>query len=133
MSWFFEAAHQCETALVQKTYRWPDRPSSQRFMVKGDTLIDAVYTVTELSLVHIEKYAEDALLFERLSVLLPLGVGTVSELPHPVEPKAEVVVAERVTDTKFLLQSDPYLKLVLCPGVGHDFPVMLSIHKRPIA
>ena len=67
-----------------------------------------------------------------VTILGSFRVASVSQLPEPIEPVAEVVVAEGVADTEFLLCCYPNLELVLCPGVCYDFPVVLPVHERSV-
>ena len=55
-----------------------------------------------------------------------------SQLAHSIEPKTEIIIAERRRCRKFLLQSDADFALMLGPGVRYDFPVVLAVHERPI-
>ena len=55
-----------------------------------------------------------------------------AQLAHPVEAIAKVIVAKSVTDAELLLLGDTNFKLVLCPRVCDDLPVVLAIHKGSV-
>ena len=85
-----------------------------------------------MAFVHVQEYTENSLLLERLTILGSFCVAAMSQLSEPIETVAKVVVAEGVADTKFLLRCHANLKLVLCPGVCDNFPVVLTVHERSI-
>lgn len=55
-----------------------------------------------------------------------------SQLAKAIETKAEVIVAECIADTEFLLCSHSDLELVLCPSICNDLPVVLTIHEGSV-
>lgn len=55
-----------------------------------------------------------------------------AQLPKTIEAKAEIVITKGVAHRELLLRRHSNFKFVLSACVGDDFPVVLSIHERPV-
>lgn len=108
----------------------PDRSTPQCWIFERHPIVLPIDRERQLTLDHIQVDSKDPLLLEGHTVFLSLGVASVAQLAHPVEPKAEVIVTKRVTNWELLLQCHTNFELVLSPGVRYDLPVMVPVHER---